>query len=142
MIDWIVQWASFRKNVNFWDWVRDSFSEAELRKIADEVTNVDLIRPYDPFGNSASELRDIADRKTIRRLLRRYGTEIWSCCLGAGGYDPDKGLLGIRCLSNLDLARQVHDTPTFEEFLVRNALKCASIQILVELDKANGDNHG
>ncbi len=138
MIDSIVQWGSFRRNANFWDWVRDSFSETELSELATEVTKVDLIRPYDPFDNSASELRNIADRKTTERLLRRYGTEIWSCCLGAGGYDPDRGVLGIRCLSSLDLARQVHDTATFEEFLVRNALKYAATQILEELKAPKG----
>ncbi len=62
--------------------------------------------------------------------MSRYGLEIWSCCLGAGGYDPDEGRVGVACLSKLDLAFQVHDQNTFEEFLVRNALKRAAQQIL------------
>jgi len=64
--------------------------------------------------------------------MRRYGTEIWSCCLGAGGHDPDKGTVGVRCLAKLDLALQVHNQKTFEEFLVRNALKWAAQQIIEE----------
>lgn len=131
-------WLSTKKNANFWDWVRDTYSDDELRKLTTEATHCSLIRPYVPFGDSSSEANDCGEeitRKTIRRLIKRYGNEIWSCCLGAGSYDPDTGRIGIKCLAGLDLAFQVYNSSTLEEFLVRNALKQASTQLL-------GEDHG
>lgn len=69
-------------------------------------------------------------RKTVRRLLKRYGEEIWSYCMDAGGYDPDNGPMGLNCLTGLELSRQVYNQPTFEEFLVRNALKSVAKELL------------
>src|SRR2546422_1224489 len=50
--------------------------------------------------------------------------------LGASGYDAEPGKVGLKCLAGLDLALQVYNQVTFEEFLVRNALKQASQQLL------------
>jgi hypothetical protein len=71
-------------------------------------------------------------RKTVKRLMKRYGDEIVSCCMGAGGYDADLGRTGVKCLSDLDLGFQVHNQASLEEFLVRNALKRASQQLIEE----------
>lgn len=75
---------------------------------------------------------DQAIEDTVRELYRRFGMEIWSACLGAGGYNPHRGPWGLHCLSNLDLSNQVYDQKTLEEFLVRNALKKAAKDVLRE----------
>lgn len=51
---------------------------------------------------------------------------------GAGGWDIDTGRVGVIGLAKLPLAVQVSNQATFEEFLVRNALKQAAQQILEE----------
>jgi hypothetical protein len=66
----------------------------------------------------------------VKRLLKRYGDEIWGCCLEAEGYDPTTGKMGVDRLAQLPLAFQVYNQETFEEFLVRNALKKASQEII------------
>lgn len=134
MINSIKWWISFRKNCNFWDWVRDAYTHEELQRLMNESTDCSLIRPYNPFADVFISEKGML-RKTTTRLMKRYGDEIWSCCLGAGGYDPQKGSVGLECLSKLDLAFQVCDQKTFEEFLVRNALKRAAQQILEEFKK-------
>lgn len=135
MLKVLARWSSFRRNVNFWDWVRDSYSDKELRRLVAEATDCSLIEIYNPFDHSAMNMSKFGwedRRQTVKALMSRYGREIWSCCLGAGGYDPDEGKVGIECLAKLDLAFQVHDQDTFEEFLVRNALKRAAQQIIAE----------
>ena len=62
--------------------------------------------------------------------MKQYGPEIWDCCLGAGGFDPGNQKFALESLSKLSLASQVYNQTTFEEFLVRNALKIASEQLL------------
>jgi len=62
--------------------------------------------------------------------MKRYGNEIWSICLGAGGYNPDTGPTGLSCLAKLDRALQVYNQVTFEEFLIRNAMKYVALRIL------------
>jgi hypothetical protein len=128
-------WVSLRRNVNFWDWVRDTYSDEGLRRLATEACDCSLINPYDPFGDSTLNQHHYYEelmRNTVKRLMNRYGDEIWSCCLGASGYDPEAGKMGLQCLANTELAFQVHNQVTFEEFLVRNALKRASQQVLQE----------
>ncbi len=140
MLGVLARWSSFRRNTNFWDWVRDSYSEQELRRLAKEATDCSLIEIYNPTDNATMNLSRFGweeRRNTVKALMNRYGSEIWSCCLGAGGYDADEGRVGIRCLSRLDLAFQVHDQKTFEEFLVRNALKRAAQQIIEERSGKN-----
>jgi hypothetical protein len=129
----------FSKNANFWDWVKDTYTEAELKRLATETTDTSLIALYDPFGDRswAQQQQDQhVRRKTVKRLLKRYGDEIWSACLGVGGYDPDKGVVGLQCLAKLDLAFQVYNQFTFEEFLVRNALRRAAQQIFSSQHRA------
>jgi hypothetical protein len=133
MIDSIKWWLSFRRNVNFWDWTKDTYSADELHRLATEPTDCSLINPYDPTAELTldQQERDEAIRQeTARRLYRRYGDEIWEICLGAGGYDPDRGPTGVICLGKLDLSFQVYKPELFEEFMVRNALKYAARQIV------------
>lgn len=52
--------------------------------------------------------------------------------MGAGGYDAESGNVGVQCLVKLDLALQVYNQSTFEEFLVRNALKAVAQRIIGE----------
>jgi hypothetical protein len=135
MLDALNCWVSFRRNANFWDWVRDTYSDQELEGLTKEATDCSLIRPYNPFGDETMNTFGVGEdlmRTTVKRLIKRYGDEIWSCCLGAGGYDPDEGTLGLKCLSKLNLAFQVYNQATFEEFLVRNALKRAAQQMIEE----------
>jgi hypothetical protein len=138
MIESIRWWFSFRRNANFGNWVKDTYSLNELKRLIVEATDVSLINPYNPFGDHSvnqhqknEELR----RTTTRRLMNRYGEEIWGICLGLGGYNPDQGPIGLSCLTKLDLAFQVYNQMTFEEFLIRNALKHAARQILEECEK-------
>ncbi len=139
MIEALHRWLSFRKSPNFWSWVRNNHSHNELVEIARDATDCSLIDPYQPFGDEtmAQHTWRIDDlRKNVAVLMRRYGDEIWNCCMGAGGYDAEKGNTGVQCLAKLDLAFQVYDQSTFEEFLVRNALKTAALKIVSE-EKTN-----
>jgi hypothetical protein len=107
MLGAIMRWSSFRRNRNFWDWVRDSYPESELRKLVEEATDCSLIELFSPFENEPASLGGLGRdnrRRTVKALMGRYGSEICDCCLGAGGYDPEQGRIGIRCLSKLDLA--------------------------------------
>ena len=122
MIESIRWFLSLRRNVNFCDWVRDTYSFDELKQLAIEATDCSLCRPYNPFADSFKGQKDLT-RKTTKRLMKRYGNEILNCCLGAGGYDVDLGFVGLKCLSNLDLATEVYNINSLEEFLVRNAIK-------------------
>lgn len=122
MIDSIKWFFSLRRNVNFWDWVRDTYSFEDLKLLEKEATDCSLIRPYNPLAEVYVGRKDLM-RKTTKRLMRRYGDEILDCCLGAGGYNADLGITGLKCLSNLELSSQVYNIDSLEEFLVRNALK-------------------
>jgi len=133
VVDSIRWWFSLRRNANFWDWVRSTYSERDLRRLVCESTDASLIRSYDPLGDQTIGQYVAAEsllKLTAQRLIRRYGDEIWGACLGAGGHDPGRGLTGLMCLASLPLAKQVHNHATLEEFLVRNALRHAAGQIL------------
>lgn len=122
---------------NFWDYVRDreNFCNKDLQDLVTSATDCSLIRPWNPMADqyyvdgkpSGQVLED-----TVRELYRRFSSEIWSACLGAGGYSAEEGPWGLRCLSDLDLSNQVYDQKTLEEFLVRNALKRAAKDVLDE----------
>jgi hypothetical protein len=88
MIDSINWWRSLRRNANFWDWMKDTYTGGELQRLAAEATDSSFINPYDPTADltlGKQERDETLRRKTTRRLYRRYGEEIWSICLGAGG---------------------------------------------------------
>ena len=124
MIDSIKWWRSLRRNANFWDWMKDTYTGGELQRLAAEATDCSFINPYDPTADltlGQQERDETLRRKTTRRLYRRYGEEIWSICLGAGGYDPDRGPTGVLCLGKLDLAVQVHEPERVcDKFVGRN----------------------
>ncbi len=129
-----LRWSlSLRRNVNFWDWLQDTYTIDTLRQLVAEATDCSLIRPWNPLAepsNDPHSAHEVSLRKTARRLMDRYGDEIWSICLGAGGYNPDGGPTGLACLSNLNLAFQVYDPDTFTEFMVRHAIKRGAQQVL------------
>lgn len=131
MIEAFRWWLSLRRNANFWDWMKDSYGAEELRGLTEEATDCKLSEPYDPFGELTLDQQMIADshrRNATKRLYRRYGGDIWHACLAALNEDRDSNVFS--CLSRLELANQVSSPISFEEFLVRNAMKCAARQIL------------
>ncbi len=133
MIDSIRWFFSLRRNTDFRMWMRDTHTLHEIKELANEATDSSLINPYDPTKDQTWEQQrreEEVRRKTVRRLINRYGDDIWNICLGIGGYNPDSGNTGLSCLAKLKLSFQVYNTATFEEFLVRNAIKCAAIDIL------------
>ena len=141
MVDSIKWWFSFRYNANFWDWVRDTYSIGELKRLAVEATDASLINPYDPLRDATwnqKQNEDVLQRKTVSRLMKRYGDEIWSICLGSGGYSPESGRTGLVCLTKLKMAAQVYNQATFEECLLRNALQQVAVQILQKADQIVG----
>jgi hypothetical protein len=128
-------WLTFRRNKTFWSWVRDTYTDQELSTLASEATDTPLYRPWDPWADPSHDPTSESER-TLRSLsnalLGRYGTDIWSICLRAGGHDPEHKSTGMSCIATLDYAFQVHDPDTFAEFLVRNALKFGARQLLEE----------
>ena len=140
MLKTIRRYFKLKSYANFWDYLRDSnnFSTEDLQNIVDSVTNCSLIRPWNPFGD-----RYFIDGKpsgqalevTIHELYKHFSREIWDACLGAGGFDVEKGPCGLSCLAKLDLSNQVHNQKTLEEFLVRNALKRAARDVLEERNR-------
>ncbi len=127
-------WISLKINVNFWDWVRDTYDDVDLLHLANDVTCQSLEGWIDPSGDQT--INDFVDmkrrrfeRRAVKRLMNRYGDEIIMCCLGAG--DPDKR--GVGCLADLELASDVFDQSQLEEFLLRNALARAADQLLSEV---------
>ncbi len=135
MSDALRWWLSLKRNANFWDWLQDTYSVEDLRQLAADATDCSLIRPWNPLtepSNDPYSAREVSTRKTARRLMARYGRDIWSICLDAGGYNADGGATGLACMAHLDLAFQVHDPDTFTEFMVRHALKRGAHQILTE----------
>jgi hypothetical protein len=140
MLDAFALWWSFRKNANFWDWIKDTYNDDQLRQLSKEATDCNLAESYDPLGEQMADqfMREKhIRRKFVKRLLRRYGYEIWDCCLGAGGLESVQDN-PLHCLSKLDLASQAYNQATFEEFLVRNALKHASRRILEARNEGDG----
>lgn len=133
----IRRYFKLKSYANFWDYLRDSnnFSTEDLQHIIESVTDCSLIRPWNPLGDryfidgrpSGQVLEE-----TIHELYKHFGSEIWSACLGAGGYDVQHGPYGLSCLAKLSLSNQVHDPKTLEEFLVRNALQRAAQDVLEE----------
>jgi hypothetical protein len=137
MIKALSRYLKLKSYANFWDYVRDreNFSDSELQDLIASATDCSLIRPWDPMADryyingkpSGKALED-----TVKELYKRFSSDIWSGCLGAGGYSAEKGPWGLLCLSSLDLSNQVYDQKTLEEFLLRNALKRAARDVLEE----------
>jgi hypothetical protein len=122
---------SLRRNANFWDWVENNYSVQALERIAEEVTNSDLLDSFNPLGNMSMDQYLEADgtrQKTVRSLYIRYCGDIWSACLAS--YEKGRDSSCFSCLSRLDFANQVFEPEQFEEFMVRNALKHVARQIL------------
>jgi len=134
LVVWRLQWwLSFRRNATFWAWVRDTYSDADLRGLITEATDCDLIRLWNPWAdpdNDPFSSIEVDRRKLPQALMKRYGEDIWNICIVAGGWSPAESVTGIHCLARLDLASQVYSPDTFNEFMVRNALRRAANQVL------------
>src|SRR5258708_18830358 len=106
MLDAFEWWRSFRRNPNFWDWVRDVYSDEELMRLTQEAANCSLGQQYDPFGEHfgrTGPFGETTSAKATRRLMRKYGSEIWWCCLGSVGFGPENQN-ALACLSKLSLS--------------------------------------
>jgi hypothetical protein len=118
--------------------MKEAYSLSELRELSTEAASECLLRPYNPLGDQTltqKQREEGVRRKTVIRLMRRYGDEIWNICLGIGGYNPELGPTGLACLAGLERAAQPYNQTTFEEFLVRNALKKTAQRILNKISK-------
>jgi len=109
--------------------MRRAYTKEELLRLTVESTDCSLIRWENPFSNDP-KIDETRLRNTISELMKHYGDEIWSVCLGAGGQGNQNGPSGLTCLAKLDKAFQVYNKNTFEEFLVRNAIKHAALQLV------------
>lgn len=121
--------------------MRDTYSDEDLRRLTKEACDCSLHEPYNPLGDvTMDQYREqlAVRRKTVKRLMKHYAGDIWSCCLSAAGAFEDSQNF-VECLSKLELASQVHDQETFEEFMVRNSLKWVSRQLL---EKRGGQDDG
>ncbi len=69
MLKFLTRWSSFRRNVNFWDWVRDSYSDKDLRRLVAEATDSSLLEIYNPFDHSTMNMSRFGweDRRTNRK---------------------------------------------------------------------------
>jgi hypothetical protein len=130
MIDFIRWRLSFRRNKDFLKWMKETYSIEELERLTVEATDSCLVLTSSEFMTFLSET---PLRKATRRLYKQYASDIWSLCLGAGGYDVDKGVTGLKCLSKLDRSIQVYNKHSFEEFMVRNAMKQAAQYIIEDI---------
>src|SRR5260370_434666 len=87
MIDSLNWWLSLRRNANFWDWLKDTYSIEELKGLASEATETNIIRPRDLLADqyfcNGRPLEEVVI-ETSRRLYKRYHLDIWHICLGAG----------------------------------------------------------
>jgi len=132
MIDSLNWWLSLRRNVNFWDWLKDTYSIEELKGLASEATETSLIKPHNPMADqyicNGKPLEEVVE-VISRRLYKRYHQDIWHICLGAA-LDCKGKATGLASLARLDLALEVHGQESFEEFLVRNAIKWGAKQIV------------
>ncbi|MDP4194853.1 MAG: hypothetical protein Q8940_07380 [Bacteroidota bacterium] len=140
MFENIKWWVSFQNNQNFWDWVRDTYSTKELELLSKEVLDTSLIEVFNSLEDKYfvnGKPSQVVLNDTIKKLYKHYGSEIWTTCFGAGNYDHDNGPTGLECLSKLKLSFQVYNQTTFEEFLVRNALKYVAEQLLIEINSTN-----
>ena len=137
MFNYIRRHLKYSSYANFWDFVRDSknFSVDDLQRLVKEATDTSLIRPWDPFGDeyfiNGKPSGQVLE-ETVHELYSHFSSEIWSACLGAGGYDAERGPWGLAWIAKSDLSNQVYDQKTLEEFLVRNALKRAAKDVLEE----------
>jgi hypothetical protein len=127
MLDALEWWRSFRRNPNFWDWVRDVYSDEELLRLTQEATDCSLGQQFDPSGEHFEPFdpfRETTTAEAIRRLMKRYGSEIWDCCLGAAEFSRENPN-ALECLSKLRLASQVSQSSTDAPFV--QARNCGAV---------------
>ena len=146
MLDAIKWWLSSRRHTSIHGWMKAQYTRSELERLVAEATDADLVRPPNPLakntylGGGLPELR-----KTVTRLYRHYGDQIWSACYRAAasgrptnGYDLYSSW--IEAFSTLSMAFQAINPEMFEEMLVRHALRQCAIELLAEAPQPQG--HG
>jgi len=123
----IRQQFKYGSYANFWDFLRDNnnFSNNDLISIVEEITEINISRPW-VFGGG-----QVLDEFT-HDLYTHFECEIWSACFGAAEHDQNCGPWGLSCLAKLEFSHKVNSQKAFEDFLVRNALKRAARDVLVE----------
>lgn len=135
-------WLSLRRNRTLHKWMLEQYSWEELGRLVEEATDADLRHTYNVMardtyvGGGLSVLS-----MTVRRLYSRYGEQIWSACYRAatnGQVSEGASLYAnwLAAFGTLPLASQVIEPPTFEEFLVRNAIRQCAIEL--HSDRAAG----
>jgi photosystem II stability/assembly factor-like uncharacterized protein len=80
MGDTIRWWLSMRRNANFSDWMRETYSR---KRLTTEATDCDMYEPYNPVGDYTLDWqldRAHTMRDTVRRLYRHYGDGFWRIC--------------------------------------------------------------
>jgi hypothetical protein len=127
-------WWSLQQNHNFWDWVRNTYPQEDLRDLSRMTFERKKLPEdfwwrgsYEPGYGGNMESR----RQVVVRLLGRYQSEIWSACIGAGGYRPGEEF-PLAAIGRLPGAGFVFDHKSFEDFLVRNAMKYVATKLLEE----------
>jgi hypothetical protein len=130
MFETVKWWINLRGHANFWDWMRANFNTDDLQEFAREATDGDLGNPYEPLDDLTMD-QMMAEysfkRAMVKSLYRRYGSDIWHACMGECG---EQDLTVFSCFARLALAKQVDSPSSFEEFLVRNAIKRGAQQLL------------
>jgi hypothetical protein len=130
-------WFSLQRNANFGDWVKATYSPTELKRLVEAATDTDLLRPFNPFGDAtwAQHYRsELLLRRTTSRLYERYGPEIWSACFRAAGLHSMGEDSVLYAIAELRGSNQVYDPITFEEFLVRHALRQTALELLPRIE--------
>jgi hypothetical protein len=141
--------------------VQEAFSREDLERVTKEATDFDSDDSYDPFGRFTMDQHyDLVEaRASLRKwLYAHYGSDIWYLCAEeahqrsfgtsidechkAHGLPEERPHIVhidkwnvLEGFSRMDLARYANSPDTFEEFMVRNALKKAAAQILAKPDQ-------
>src|SRR5437773_2461148 len=106
--------------------MREQYTYSELQQLVTEATDADLAHAGNPLTRDTYLDGGLPVlRKTVARLYRRYGDQIWSACYRAAargrptnGYDIYSSWL--EAFSTLSMAFQVINPEMFEEMLVRH----------------------
>ncbi|MGA2253491.1 MAG: hypothetical protein ABSG53_02425 [Thermoguttaceae bacterium] len=125
-------WWSFQQSPTLRDWVRNTYSPDELRRLVACAATPDLVRTWENFLGERLKLAQTvaARRRFVRCLYRRYGPEIWSTCCRAVEAKLEYDQVWLELLSRLPGALQVIEPLTFEELLVHHSLRQIALECI------------
>ena len=118
--------------------MREQYTRSELEQLVAEAADAGLVRLSNPFARDTYLDGGLPTlRKTVTRLYRRYGDQIWSACYRAAAHGrPTNGYdlysSWVEAFSTLPMAFQVINPEMFQEMLVRHALRQCAIELLAE----------